>query len=213
MSIRKEDDLLYMLYKEMQKLHAPEYQIFPKISEIPKGKDNTITPDIDLLKVRPRDKQKSSQSQSEVDVVGYEVKFLRYRKKSRSFNLDGFYKGLGQVLCYFQYGVKQAYLVVGLSDAPKDIIEKTERHIQQIWNFLTKRFSPIGNYVSIDIRTPPYSESLSFVFIPTGMFPVMSNEDIKYKYECLIRLKFTWAGKWLSEMKKQEDKQTYRKNQ
>jgi len=202
MEIRNEDDLLFMLYKETQKKYHM-FKVFPKVSEIPKGKDNIITPDIDLLRVRPH--KQIGATGHKADVIGYEVKFLKYRKKSNSFNLDGFYKGLGQVLCYFQHGVQQAFLVVGLSYAPQDVIKKTKNHIQRIWEFLKNWFLPITNYVSIEIRSPPYEEE-PLVSIPPHLFPVETDEDIKHKYNCLIRLEFTWAKKWLSEMKKQENK-------
>lgn len=196
MEVRNEDDLLLMLYKEKLK-SSYGFKVFPKVSEIPKGKENAITPDIDLLEVRPRKQIETAVA----NVIGYEVKFLRYRKKSKSFNLSGFYKGLGQVLCYFQHGVQRAYLVIGLSEAPKDIIEKTKNHIQKIWEFLENRFSPIKNYVSIEIRSPPY-EKEPLVSIPPHLFPVTTDKDIKHKHSCLIRLEFTWAKKWLSKMEK-----------
>jgi hypothetical protein len=41
-------------------------------------------------------------------IVGYEVKLLA---KKEIFN--PFYAGLGGVLCYFQYGSDQAWLLVG----------------------------------------------------------------------------------------------------
>jgi len=81
-----EDHLLLWLYT-----YEPEEK-YPKVTTIARTK---LTPDIDLLRIeRPYGK--------EPIVIGYETKLLG---KKRIF--DPFYKGLGETLCYFRYGINQ----------------------------------------------------------------------------------------------------------
>ena len=77
MKIQNEGDFLYAFYKERQEVGG---LVFPRVTEIPKGKQNTIKPDIDLLELRTSDPK----------TVGYEVKVLRFREKQ--FPLSEFYK-------------------------------------------------------------------------------------------------------------------------
>jgi hypothetical protein len=89
---------------------------YPKVTTIAKTR---LTPDIDLLKIE-------HPSGKEPFIVGYEVKLLG---KKEIFN--PFYAGLGEVLCYFQYGIDQAWLLIGIpSNAPSD----TENRIKKFGN-------------------------------------------------------------------------------
>jgi hypothetical protein len=192
--IQNEDDLLYYLYNERLKHNK---QVFPKVSEIPKGKENTITPDIDLLEINEG---------LPVKIIGYEVKVSKYSKKNNTFSLAEFYKGLGQSLCYLHHGVEHAILVMGFFGATKekaDVYEKTIQNINSTWNFLKTQITFIDTYMQLEI----YSQDKAYLINPIQIlllvnpFPVF-DKDIKYKNECLLRKKFTYAKNWIREMEK-----------
>ena len=202
MNILNEDDLLYMLYKERRKNN---FKVYPKVSEIPRGKKNMILPDIDLLEI---DANRSK-------VMGYEVKVLKYRKTSNNFPLGGFYKGLGQVLCYFQHGVEWAYLVLGLCGVPEDrlevssasegnILDKTDNSLMQIWEFLKERLFPSSGYIGIMVYRQDIEKKWQSFIPPPLESSFHISPDINFKYDCLTRQQFTWAKKWLKEMEKKE---------
>ena len=102
--IASEDDLLAYLM-ERYKLG-----IYPKVHGISTLK---ISPDIDLLHIDEHQKI----------ITGYEFKLLKYRRDWKRVSLEPIYKGIGQALSYFQFGVDKSILILGISkDIPKEAI-------------------------------------------------------------------------------------------
>ena len=117
----KEDDLLAYL---MQKYGLGEFAKVNRISTI------DISPDIDLLSINEYQKI----------VTGYEFKLLRYRKNWKRVDFAPMYKGIGQALSYFQFGVDKSYLILGLSkEIPTRLVSSTMKKIEEtiaIFNIL-----------------------------------------------------------------------------
>jgi len=195
MDIKDEDDLLYWLYKLKRNNNE---EVYPKVSEVPKGKENVITPDIDLLKIN---------ESGNVKVIGYEVKFPKYSRKNNTFSLAEFYKGLGQSLCYFRHGVEYVVLVVGLFGAPQeklDIVKKTKQNIKGTWDFLSIQIPFLKSYMNIDIHSQD-EDAVHLYLIPQSSFSVYFDKEINYKHDSLLRRKFTYAKNWIKEMERKKE--------
>lgn len=113
-----------MLAYFMQKYRLGEFAKVNRISTI------DISPDIDLLDVNV----------SQKIVTGYEFKLLRYRKSWKRVDFASMYKGIGQALSYFQFGVDKSYLILGVSkEIPTRLVSSTIRKIEEtiaIFNIL-----------------------------------------------------------------------------
>jgi hypothetical protein len=184
MEIKNEDDFLFMIYK---KIKPSVVEAYPKVTEIPTRK--RITPDIDLLVV--------DRLGQEYIIQGYELKLLKYSKKEKIVPLTPFYTGLGEVCLLFQHGIDQAYLVIGLYNIPKELLQKVEDKIMEIWSFITKNFYSLTQYLGIKI----FREDRDFAhpsINPSSNFPTTSYEDTRHKRECIIRGELSWGKKWLS---------------
>lgn len=86
---------------------------FPQVSAI--GKD-LIVPDIDILQVKEKKESKT--------LIGLEVKIAKLRKekdKIIGFAWEQIYKGIGEALLYFQYGVDQCGLILGFHENLRDV--------------------------------------------------------------------------------------------
>jgi len=162
----EEDHLLLWLY-----LNESEEK-YPKVTIIARTK---LAPDIDLLRIE-------KQYGKEPVVIGYETKIL-----GRKRVFDPFYTGLGEVLCYFRYGINQAWLVIGIpSDVPKNEIDR----LKEIWKFL-KNSRTIPTYIGLRIiREKNTSENVD---TPEGEFYVSSFEHAKYMRESLLKEQFTYS--------------------
>jgi hypothetical protein len=139
-----------------------------------------LTPDVDLLKIEHIHGR-------EPFIVGYEVKLLGMKE---IFN--PFYAGLGEVLCYFQYGIDQAWLLIGIpSNAPTN----AESRIQKIWEFL-KSSHIVPTYLGLRLlREKMYPIDIR----PESKF-YASSEDAKYMRESLLKKQFGWAKGLLKEL-------------
>ena len=117
------------------------YGAYPKVSAIGGKK---ITPDIDILEV-----QRVSQSQSRL--IGYEVKLMKFDKRSNGLGRNNFYSGIGQALLYLKNGVHQTGLVLGFHDSVPDdkLIEKFRDYLWENRELL-KRI--LGSYIAIDLH-------------------------------------------------------------
>lgn len=167
-----EDHLLLWLYA-----HVLEEK-YPEVTTIARTK---LTPDIDLLRIeRPYGK--------EPIVIGYETKVLG---KKRIF--DPFYTGLGETLCYFRYGVNQAWLVIGI---PHDAPNNAEDRLKEIWEFL-KKSRIIPTYMGL--RLLRETKNPENVDRPEGNFHASSYDHAKFMRECLLRKppQFTWSKRWI----------------
>jgi len=99
--VQSEDDLVRHVGTKWDLGH------FCKVFQISTVK---ISPDIDLLQI----------NQSTRTVTGYEFKLIKYHKGWKKANLVPVYAGLGQMFSYFNFGVDQSVLVIGLShEIPK----------------------------------------------------------------------------------------------
>jgi len=165
-----EDHLLLLLYiRELG-------EKYPKVTTIAKTK---LTPDIDLLRIE-------SSYGKEPFIIGYETKVLGGKRI-----FDAFYKGLGETLCYFNYGINQAWLVVGIPvDAPADV----ENKLKETWEFL-KKSRIIPTYVGLRLQREKRSSSVDIN--PEGSFYASSYEDAKFFRECLLKKQFAYSKKWV----------------
>jgi hypothetical protein len=149
---------------------------YPKVTAIAKTR---LTPDIDLLKIEQL-------YGKEPFIVGYEVKLL-----GRKEIFNPFYAGLGEALCYFQYGIDQVWLLIGIpSNAPND----AENRIRKIWEFL-RNSNNVPTYLGLRLLR----ERMSPIDIePKGKF-YASSENAKYMRESLLKKQFSWAKRWLKD--------------
>jgi hypothetical protein len=149
---------------------------YPKVTAIAKTR---LTPDIDLLKIEQL-------YGKEPFIVGYEVKLL-----GRKEIFNPFYAGLGEALCYFQYGVDQVWLLIGI---PRNAPNDTENRIRKIWDFL-KNSNNVPTYLGLRLLR----ERMSPIDInPEGKF-YASSENAKYMRESLLKKQFSWAKRWLKD--------------
>jgi len=77
----------------------PSFNVYPKISAIAGRKNH---PDIDILEI----------SSSGDQLVGYELKLMKYNKRNKGLSRDTFYKGIGQEFLYLKNGVHRAILAL-----------------------------------------------------------------------------------------------------
>jgi hypothetical protein len=162
----EEDHLLLWLYLN------ESGEKYPKVTIIARTK---LTPDIDLLRIE-------KQYGKEPVVIGYEAKIL-----GRKRIFDPFYAGLGEVLCYFRYGINQAWLVTGV---PNDVPENEIERLKETWKFL-KDSRVIPAYIGLRIIREKHTPEN--VDTPQGEFYVSSFEYAKYMRESLLKKQFTWS--------------------
>jgi len=165
-----EDHILLWLYaNELE-------EKYPKVTTIARTK---LTPDIDLLRIeRPYGKEPL--------IIGYETKVL-----GKKHIFDRFYTGVGEVLCYFRYGVSQAWLVIGI---PRDAPNNVEKRLKEIWGFL-KESRNIPPYIGLKVlREKNIPENIDR---PETNFYASSYEHTKFMRECILRKQFTWNKQWI----------------
>lgn len=117
------------------------YGAYRKVSAIGGKK---IVPDIDILEI-----QTVSESQSRL--TGYEVKLMKFDKRSKGLSWTTFYNGIGQALLYLKNGVHRAILVLGFHESvPNDKLIDDFYH--WLWDSkdLLKRI--LGSYVAIAVH-------------------------------------------------------------
>ena len=85
-------------------LRSLPYEVYPKVSAIGGSK---INPDIDILQI--------SRVSETPRLIGYELKLMKFDKRTKGLSWDAFYKGIGQSLLYLKNGVQHAVLVFRLS--------------------------------------------------------------------------------------------------
>jgi len=167
--------------------------VFPKITAIPKG--HRITPDIDLLEIRDYEKK----------VIGYEIKLLKYSAQKNDVPLTPLYAGLGQVLCYFQFGVDQVFLTLCICKIPQNrqgLMRTLETKLKEVCNFLERFFLNYSPYIGLELYRQDESYPITLMS-PKQSFPIISDKEIEHRKECLIRRQFSWGNKWLKEMTKE----------
>ena len=155
------------------------YGAYPKVSAIG-GK--RISPDIDILEV-----QKVSQTQSRL--IGYELKLMKFDKRSKGLGWNSFYSGIGQALLYLKNGVHQAGLVLGFHDSVPDdkLIDEFRDWLYQNRELL-KRI--LGSYISIDLHLYERGAISPLIKADYDFYP--SDEKIQLLSNELVQRKFTF---------------------
>ena len=166
-----EEHLLLWLYT-----YEPLGEKYPKVTTIARTK---LSPDIDLLRIERLPGK-------EPLIVGYEVKVLGKRRVYNSF-----YTGLGEVLCYFRYGVDRAWLIIGIpEEAPNEVEDKLE----EAWVSL-KEYRVIPKYVGLILFRE--CKSSKCVSTPEGRFHASFYDYAKYMRESLLKGQFTYSKYWI----------------
>ena len=169
---KSEEDLLKSV------LHSLHYDVYPRVSAIGGRK---IKPDIDILEIR--------KSGNRCRLIGYELKLMKFDKRSKGLSWDAFYKGVGQALLYLKNGVHCATLVLGFHEnVPNDeIIEDFRSWLLDKKELLSQIF---GNYISIG----------TYLYRGGSIFPIIEaksdfqhlDEETKLLRQELLQGKFTF---------------------
>jgi hypothetical protein len=169
------------LLKEV--LRSLAYNVYPKVSAIGGKK---ISPDIDILQIE-------RVSQNQFRLIGYEIKLVKFDKRSKGLGWNSFYSGIGQALLYLKNGVHHAVLVLGFHESILDdkLIDEFCEWLRNKKDLL-KRI--IGNYVSI--YTYLYKGGpLTFPIIKAEDDFCPSDKEVELLSNELLQGKFTFNKK------------------
>ena len=192
-----EDDLLQHIFKNW---HFGNFGKVYRISTF------NISPDIDLLDIQ---KQNNT-------VIGYEFKIIKYHKGWKRPNITPLFTAIGQALSYFQFGVDQSNVMLGLSsDIPKEMILELDQKISELVTILNH----FKQYVK-NIKSQPFivgtrldftgtishletgigclgmyiwdghSDSISCKIKAEEGFPIGMNKNLIHWHNCLLREEF-----------------------
>jgi hypothetical protein len=177
--LKSENDLVVYLGKKEKSYHV---NVYPQVKVI--ARKVKISPDIDLLKINTDSKE----------ITGYEVKFLKYVKNWKRHNYFRIYEGIGESLCYFNYGVDKVYLIIGVDNTSvpyeyqKNVYEKLSNDIQTVFILLN-----LNNYLGLDV-VEQKSDKLIHRFPMVTIkqkFPPFT-DDIKFRKQTLFNGEFSW---------------------
>ena len=218
MYIENEDDLVAHL---MEHFSLGQYAMVSGISTV------KISPDIDLLDVN---EQRRIGTERGI-VIGYEVKLLKYRKNWKRVDFSPFYKGIGQALSYFQFGVDKSILVLGMSDdIPVESVSSTMSKIESVTELFStlraldtrvrkyfrdhfKKIPELAGVESMLLETycgwncfgiavwTPHDDLLMTKMNADQFFPIYLNEKLKHRKECLLRKEFKYDKNFLEKRK------------
>jgi hypothetical protein len=170
---KTEDELLEEV------LHSLAYDVYPKVSTIGGRK---IYPDIDILEIK--------RIPPKVQLIGYEIKLVKFDKRSKGLSLNSLYSGIGQALLYLKNGVHQAFLLLGFHESITD--DKLNDEFRNcLWNKrdLLKRI--IGNHISIDTYLyKGYHPTSPIIKAEYDFYP--SDKDVELCSNELLQGKFTF---------------------
>lgn len=163
-------------------LHALIYEAYPKVSAIA---GNKISPDIDILEI-------SRKSESQYRLIGYELKLMKFDRRTRGLSWDAFYKGIGQALLYLKNGVQHAVLVLGFHESVQDdsMIENFHRWLWDKKELLNRI---LGNYISIG--TFLYRRGSLSLEIETNSDFYPPDEETRFLSQALLKRRFTFDKK------------------
>ena len=188
--IQNENEFLFMLCEKKK-----TEEVYPKVTAIPRG--HRITPDIDLLEIK---------RYGDVHTIGYELKLLKFNKKTMDVPFTPFYTGLGEATCYFQHGVERVHLIIGCYLVPQDhldLLDKIEKRLEEICKLMKESVLVISPHLGIEFYRQDRNYSITLK--PTeGKFYVSVHEDIQHKRECLLRKEFSWGRTWLRNMRRKQ---------
>ena len=175
---KTEDELLKAVLHSI----AP-YNIYPKVSAIGGKK---ISPDIDILQIERI-------SQNQFQLIGYEIKLIKFDKRSKGLSWNSFYSGIGQALLYLKNGVHRAFLVLGFHEnIPNDNLIDEFRN--WFWNKKDLLKKIIGNHISIDTYLHK-GDSLTYPIIKSDYDFYPSDKEVELLSNELIQGKFTFNKK------------------
>jgi hypothetical protein len=159
------------------------YDVYPKVSAIDGRK---INPDIDILQIERI-------SQDRFRLMGYEIKLVKFDKRSKGISWNSFYSGIGQALLYLKHGVHRAFLVLGFHESiPDDKMIDEFREWLRNKKDLLKRI--IGKHISIDTYLYKGS-SLIYPIIEAEYDFYSSDKEVELLSNELLQRKFTFNKK------------------
>ncbi len=172
---RTEEDLLKSCLRSL----SYSYGVYPKVSAIGGKK---INPDIDILQIEKT-------SQNRFRLIGYEIKLMKFNKKSKGLSWNSFYSGIGQALLYLKNGVHRAVLVLGFHEnIPNDDL------IEDFYDWMYRNRdvlkSILGSYISIGLYL--YEGAPISLIIEADCDFYSPNEEIRLLSEELLHGKFSY---------------------
>jgi len=175
---KTEDELLKAV------LHSlAAYNVYPKVSAIGGKK---ISPDIDILQIERT-------TQNQFQLVGYEIKLVKFDKRSKGLSWNSLYSGIGQALLYLKNGVHRAFLVLGFHEniTNDNLIDEFRNWL---WNKKDLLKKIIGNYISIDTYLHK-GDSLTYPIIKSEYDFYPLDEEVELLSNELIQGRFTFNKK------------------
>ena len=153
------------------------------------ARDEKVVPDIDLLRV-----YSNPYHPEEDQVVGYELKLLKYHEGYKRIPMDPLYSGLGQVLCYFQYGVDRAELVLGFHsncDSHPEHADALERQLKEVCEFLGRSVFAHFPYLCISMIR---GDSRNYLLYKSDWENAVFSHDetAKLRRQCILRKQFVF---------------------
>ncbi len=133
---------------------------------------------------------------NQVLLVGYEIKLIKFDKRSKGISWGAFYTGIGQALLYLKNGVHQAFLVLGFHESISDD-KLIEEFRNWLWNKkeLLKRI--VGDYVSIGTYLYKGVSPSPIIKAESKFYP--SDKEVELLSEELLQKKFTFNKKLKSD--------------
>lgn len=114
-------------------------KVYPRVTSIAGSR---IKPDIDILEIK-----KGYKNQNQL--IGYELKLIKYHKGIKGLSWDAFYKGIGQTLMYLHHGLHRGVLLIGFPSNIKDDVVIDDFH-KMLWDGRENIFPQIlGPHISI----------------------------------------------------------------
>ena len=127
-----EEEFLRTVLKNMP------YEVYPKVTAIGGQK---INPDIDILQIKRT-------SGNRYEIIGYELKLIKFDKRSKGLSWNALYTGIGQALLYLKNGVHRAFLLIGFhKNIPDDAL--IDEFKDWLWENRELIAKIIGPYLSI----------------------------------------------------------------
>jgi|GEM_PF-705022 hypothetical protein len=172
---KSEEDLLKSV------LQSLPFDVYPRVSAIAGKK---INPDIDILQInRVSDYHR---------LIGYELKLMKFDKRSKGLSWEAFYKGIGQALLYLKNGVHRVFLILGFHEnIPND--KMIENFCNWLWDKKELISQVLGNHISIGMCL--YEGGSIYEIIEAKLDFHPSDDETKFLTEALLKGRFTFDKK------------------
>lgn len=193
MRLKSENELLSLLC-----LIYPK-SAYPKVKRIAR---TPISPDIDLLRVEeePFNEKAPLPLFKRRRLTGYEVKLLKYSKRSKNFPLAPFYEALGEALCYLQHGVHRTNVVLGT----EYVLDKEDTQQSNEYRRITEYVLNMGatlkdfcHHIGIYWFDWEWGSLTTMAAHAEEDYQINPKLSKAYKRESLQRLQFSYAKKFL----------------